>query len=443
MPTALDSYRWLSEGALEMAGCLTAVASVDLERVAAAFGCDPEPAVPVVFAETPDHSGRASYGLEAWIGSSNDSAVVIEDNGFQGSRTEVLRSASKASATGLAASVFWNVNGLVMFSAARKGKVVCSVELLDADPSEFPRALRRLAALAGEDIDLVALGAAMVEQFTGVAFDRTVVDNAVHRPLTPVSEDWQTFGPESSTLQIYAPELVAAIVAADPSHHRPIASWAATAAAAEAGIADEKPVREMTARLLGPVPPTLPPTFGPLLGRWEREAHQWDNEHESYTLSASTGALEGSFLYSRIWAGRALQAAAHPDALEAALQATFDALWTFRCIRTDRGARFIEDETGRHWDHTDDGSRLPERAQAFADIVLQVIGRPDADGDALAAQLPRVLTSAEKVELVHADQELQASGAFDTWTRGEPIVTVIHGEVAPVVEWSTEKPDGG
>jgi len=49
--------------------------------------------------------------------------VLIEDTGWQGSRPEVL---SRLSKRGAAASVSWNVNGLVMFSSARRGKVQAS-----------------------------------------------------------------------------------------------------------------------------------------------------------------------------------------------------------------------------------------------------------------------------------------------------------------------------
>ena len=66
-----------------------------------------------------------------------------------------------------------------MFSAARRGKMVCSGELMGCDPDEFPRAVRRLAQLTeDEEADLVAIGAAMVEQLSGAAFGKADVDAA-------------------------------------------------------------------------------------------------------------------------------------------------------------------------------------------------------------------------------------------------------------------------
>ena len=198
-------------------------------------------------------------GLEAWLGSSGDSVVVLEENGFQGSRSEVLCPASKASAGGLAVSVFWNVEGLVMFSAARRGKMVCSGELMDCEPEEFPRAVQRLARLAeDEEADLVAVGAAMVEQFSGVAFDRSVVDAAVHRSLTPVLEDYWTYGPDDTPLHSGAPQLVPLIVGADDETRRRLALWAAGVATVEAGISDERAVGSHSTTSSCPTPLSHP-----------------------------------------------------------------------------------------------------------------------------------------------------------------------------------------
>jgi hypothetical protein len=363
-------------------------------------------------------------GLQAWLGQSGDSPVIVEENNFQGSRPEVLRPVSKTSAAGVAASIFWNVNGLVIFSAARKGKIVCSVELLSCDPAELPRALRRLAAQTEDDhTNLVALGAAMVEQFTGVQFDQATIDQAIYRTLTPVPEDLETCGPEGSPLRHYAPDVVAAIVAARPSSHRALANWAATAAAAEADLLRERIVRDHLEQFAGSERVSLPPTFGPLLSGWERDMQRWDNEHESYSENPSTGAIEGDFLRGRIWAGRALKAATHPDALEAALQATFDALWTFRCTHTKRPGTWVETETKRYVIY-DDVGELSTRCREFVSLVLEALSRPEPDWAGLTARLPRPFTEAERQEFMRIDQQLQRDGAFTTvdyvWTEPPP-----------------------
>lgn len=55
-----------------------------------------------------------------------DAVVVVENNGFQGSRADVLGPASRASRASTASSFFWNVNAVTAFSAARRGEVLFS-----------------------------------------------------------------------------------------------------------------------------------------------------------------------------------------------------------------------------------------------------------------------------------------------------------------------------
>ena len=354
-------------------------------------------------------------GLEAWLGSSGDSVVVLEENGFQGSRSEVLCPASKASAGGLAVSVFWNVEGLVMFSAARRGKMVCSGELMDCEPEEFPRAVQRLARLAeDEEADLVAVGAAMVEQFSGVAFDRSVVDAAVHRSLTPVLEDYWTYGPDDTPLHSGAPQLVPLIVGADDETRRRLALWAAGVATVEAGISDERAVRESLDNVLLSNTFVPSPALGPLLARWDRERTQWRLAHDGYSLGPSHGALEERFMDGKFAAASAVRMASHPDPLEAALMSVVLARETFASSRTERGSRFRDDDSGRwHDGFTDAGTT--ERLQTFTDLVEEALANPEGDWGSLSARLARPFTEEERRTLILEDQRLQAEAAFATW----------------------------
>lgn len=416
MPTDPDSYHWLSQGVLGEAGCITVVPGADRAKVEAAFGCDPVTEGATTYADAEDGPERILDGLEAWVASVEDAALVVEENGFQGSRSEVLRPASKASTAGLAVSVFWNVNGLVMFSVARRGKMVCSSELMDCDPEEFPRAVRRLARLTeAEDADLVSIAAAMVEQLTRVAFDRDTVDGALHRSLTPVAEDFWTHGPEETPLRHgTAPHLVPLLVAADDDTRRRLALWSAEVAAVEAGISEEPAIRESIEEARESKPFVPSPALGPLLARWDRERTQWRHAHDGYSLGPSHGALEERFMDGRYAAAEAMRMASHPDALEAALMAVWLARETFASSRSERGSIFRDDDTGRwHDGFTDAGTR--ERLQAFTDAVVEALADPTGDWDALRSRLPRPFTDDERRALIRADQQLQDEDAFATW----------------------------
>jgi hypothetical protein len=115
------SYAWLRDSHLEVAGCVTVVAAADEEGVKTAFGCGEE-----VWATR--NGGTAFLDTEAAHLVVVDGALVVsENNGFQGSRGEVLRPASQASETGKAASIFWNVNDAIYFACARRGKTLCTL----------------------------------------------------------------------------------------------------------------------------------------------------------------------------------------------------------------------------------------------------------------------------------------------------------------------------
>jgi hypothetical protein len=167
---------------IQSAGCVTVAHLADPAKLHRAFGADTDPLPAADFPVEIDDEW-------AWFTSSGEASVVVEDNGVQGSRGTVLGLASRASSNGKAASVFWNVNGLVIFSCARKGKLVGSIELLDVDEDELediPRSLHRLAMQANlEGSDPIAVAAAMVEKFTGVSFGPTILDHGAGYAITP------------------------------------------------------------------------------------------------------------------------------------------------------------------------------------------------------------------------------------------------------------------
>lgn len=418
----LDSYSWLTE-TLGEAGCVTVVAAPDGERLSAAFGCDPLPDRPRTYADMAGMTDPELMFLQAWFGKTDDAVVVVEDMGFEGSRAEVLRAASRASGAGVAASVLWNVEGLVIFTAARRGKVVCSVDLLDCDPVELPRPLRALAARASEEEgDLVGLGGAMVAKFTGVGLDRDALLNAVHRTITPVASDLETVGPEHSGLRYLVPALVEAIVAATPQQQRHVANWAARVAAVEAGVSEEPGVRALLEQEPWDNAPNLPPQLAGLLARWQRDQRRWGNEHEDFTANQSSGALEGVFLGQKVWAGEALTASTHPDPQEAALQVVYAAVLTVGSSARRRGGKFIKDERGRRrvYEQSSAPPRLGPRSQGFVDLALVALAVDPAPWPALSAQLPVPFTPSERKAAIQHDQERQARGDFTTYSFERP-----------------------
>lgn len=160
----LDRHEALSDGF--EAACLTVVIGLDEPETAARFGIDLTDPV-TVDSERWAAQSQAQITVAQGKGSS-PVTVVVEDNGFEGSRVPLLE---RLSANGMAASIFWNVNGLAIFSCAQDGDVLWSGEVGTGEEiGSLPRSLRPLNELAVADLeaDWIAIGAAMVEIFIGV-----------------------------------------------------------------------------------------------------------------------------------------------------------------------------------------------------------------------------------------------------------------------------------
>jgi hypothetical protein len=105
----------LSSSVLEEAGCVTVAAQDDADGVRAAFGAEDEP-IPgssAVFAGDWVAEQQSDWAWFTTTPGPSGAVVVVEDDEFQGSRPEVLRVLSRASAFEKAASLFCNVNGMV------------------------------------------------------------------------------------------------------------------------------------------------------------------------------------------------------------------------------------------------------------------------------------------------------------------------------------------
>ncbi len=151
---------------------------------------------------------------------------------------------------GRAASVFWNVNGMVMFGCARRGKLVCTTELPDV-PDDLPRSLNRLMdSASGEDAPLVAIAMAMAATFTGVQIEPepALLDPQTWYPITapilrlPVTAD------ELVGIGIPSEEFVRQVQNADEPSRRRLAEWSVREGLSRVGLQGDPAAQELFAQ---------------------------------------------------------------------------------------------------------------------------------------------------------------------------------------------------
>jgi stage V sporulation protein SpoVS len=235
----IDKYRWLTDGwptGLGEAGCVTVVVAADRETVLDAFAAEQIERVPI------EDAADVSSPQVAVVDAGNGQ-VAVELNGYEGSRPDVL---ARASRRGKAASVYWEINGMVIVSCASRGRLVASVDLsVDDQGADLPARLRSL--LRAEDGDLVAVGAAMVERYTGIAIQPGfLADLGEAYVVCPRPDERDIEDPERTTLRYDYPHLVSGIVSAAPTVRRRLAEWCAEQALATVGLAAQDAIREVT-----------------------------------------------------------------------------------------------------------------------------------------------------------------------------------------------------
>jgi hypothetical protein len=286
------AYQWLRRSSLSEAATVTVVTGADIADVLRAFNADP--ALPESLRSiAEDLLQRQS--IDPWVAvlDIGGAVLAVEYNGWQGSSEQVL---TRASASGRAASMYWNVNALTRLSFAEHGDVLLSEEpfgVLDAAPP---------LATTLADLDFAEfrrgkpmMGLVAVQRFTGHGFTaddlarieaadiafRIVPDLPTLYPSRP--KPGNPFGPAAEAMTgLPEPAL------------RDLAWWAAAQAAHYAGL-DEDPdiAGSLAARALTP------------------EAH----------LRARRSQLHDG---EHRWLWLALHHAANPDALAAATD-TLDA----------------------------------------------------------------------------------------------------------------------
>jgi hypothetical protein len=227
-----------------------------------------------------------------------------------------------ASAGGRAASVFWNVNGIVQLTCAGDGRTLGSEELLVLDEtcSLPPDLVPALAAAFEREEDMVLPGLRAAEAFTGLTTAGLVVPHDVTMyPLLTAVPDLEAVDPSGMLWSFDAPELAGLILAASPPAQRALAEWAAYQALLRVELADDPRVEAVLDGFGRGSAASFDPATGLLLEVKNRVdvAYRTDeSRHGGPTGPAMEAALMND------WAVRALRFATLDDTATAALGAT-------------------------------------------------------------------------------------------------------------------------
>ena len=239
----IEAFGWVrSTVVLRDAACVTLVAPADAGRVVRGFGGDiagahraslagigmPSPAEPVV----------AVRDLGSWL-------LVVEVNGWQGSRPEVLR---RVSADGRAVSAYWNENAGTRFSYAVGGRVLTAFEAMSpgrrhgADPDCLEEERTGLPWDSGEWVSLML---ALLARVTGVRAGAEWLEGEYAVvPISPVDDDpATTINPPTEALTYDDGPLAWALAHADDVTRGDVAEIAARYATDEAARHDAPKAR--------------------------------------------------------------------------------------------------------------------------------------------------------------------------------------------------------
>ena len=254
-------FGWIRDSAIDEAGCLTLVREADVDQVAAAFGAIAHGARPLDFEEFCEEA-FAHYEQYPVIGvrQMGGWTLVVEDNGHEGSRAEVLRRASHGTEV---VSALWNVNALTRFNYAVDGEVRTSFEALLPEYREGtrPDALEELRAglpwrqeHLRRDVDTVSLMLALIARITGqeITSDWLKGEFATY-PVAAWPKDLPVVAEAVSQVDTDFPaELLEATRWADAPTQRRAAAEVARHTLRRTGIDDHPLVREALLGLVSP-----------------------------------------------------------------------------------------------------------------------------------------------------------------------------------------------
>lgn len=272
-----EAYTWVEDPGMckiGVAGCITVVTGSRPVEVLAAFGADIEPSAhPWEYAwDRPEPTVA--------VATVDDAVVAVEDNGFEGSRSEVLRVASRPARAG---AVFWNVNGTRRVGLAEGGRVLCMFDPYDPQErwGDDPDVAAPLVAVATQrvtDQDPVGVGMVVVERFTGVVVTPEVINGVetVHVVVPRLEDHWPA-DPQWHSLRSREAGLVDAIAALPAGDCRRLAAWAAGEAVVSSGLDGIPAIAQSVAALAAAAEP-LPSDTEVLLRRINADGYRKRDE---------------------------------------------------------------------------------------------------------------------------------------------------------------------
>lgn len=228
---------------LDVACCVTFAQPADADLFVARAGAAATPLEEMSFVDVVREVRPVTSEQVLLLDVRDGWVVALEPQGYQGSRTEVLRAVS---AQGRAMSVYWNVNANARLAYAAHGEVLVSVDL--AVPQQRrgrePHVLDQHLAELPFATDEQAAALVAAERVCGIRLDEAWL-RARHRCvlIEPLRSDLVPAGHHGHPALADA-ELQAIIHRPGPEHLPLITALAAELLARHAGIDGEPPVAE-------------------------------------------------------------------------------------------------------------------------------------------------------------------------------------------------------
>lgn len=330
----LGHYRALVGDVLNVPLCVTWIEDLSPVEVLVAAGRRDDGAGDRTYEQTvqaaydamPAHAGAALAGrLGRWT-------VLVEPNGFQGSRPEVL---SGLSNRGRALSAFWNGNGDGQLVYAEHGQVLAVLDLFDAENlDDLPGALSAWEELTEED-DLRVAALVLGETVTGERLSEEWLEaehpsgmlDASAGTEAPLSEQERQ---EHLAYLASDPRVADLIANPERSRAREIAALVAETACELGGL--DVP---LAGRVLAALTPQAPAS---LLAELRAEVRLLGQETLARAETSDVPAAESDRLHAQYKALNVLEAALAADAVSAAR----DAIWRVGMFRLgDHGGRRV------------------------------------------------------------------------------------------------------
>jgi hypothetical protein len=166
----MSAYDWVDNDALLAAACLTGVVGVSAEEVVRRFGADLMTERSATFDDAFNDMSTARLVFDDVHGG----VLVAENNGWEGSRPEVVEAVSDGSRV---ASIYWNVNAVMRFTYAENGVVVACFDPLFVEQTWIgadPASIRERASDLEFGVERpLSDSLTLIERLTGVGFERS------------------------------------------------------------------------------------------------------------------------------------------------------------------------------------------------------------------------------------------------------------------------------